>query len=546
MSRGASLVALPALVLATLTLAPFLHKAFTIDDPLFLLQAKHAVEDPLHPSAFDMVWDDAFDGGVPSRAASISGPLMAWLLVPTVLAGGDERIAHIVQLVFLAFALLATAALAKRIGISPVWSMAASVLVATAPGVLGMAGTAMPDVPAMALGVAGVERLLAWKQERRVHQAILATVLLVLATLARTHLSLLMVVGALLVAGDVNQFPTWRNVRWSSWVPLVVAPLLILGVVLITRDQHPNAGAVLGVPSQLRSPDRIPNNIVAFASHWALAFPLAIPWLLLRLRHLLRRWWVPVVAMAAAAAVLYQREPTQLLVAIAAGLSSAVLFDIFVDAWQRRDGVQLALGVWLLVPLAPVGYVHLPPKYLVAAAPSAALLVARMLARYGGRVPRVLLGTTAALGMALGVAILRADATFADIGRRAADELIAPMADAGHKVWFVGSWGFHWYAVEAGARPVTASPPYPSVGDLVVISQRSAPSAAALAVLARYPRATHVRLIEVRRPGGRVMSEEAGAGFYSNNVGFLPWGWGTDLLDRFDLWLLDTPSTSAR
>jgi hypothetical protein len=169
-----------------------------------------------------------------------------------------------------------------------------------------------------------------------------------------------------------------------------------------------------------------------------------------------------------------------------------------------------------------------------------------MMARHGGRLSRVAFGTTAALGVAVGVAILRADATFAEIGRRAAAEMIAPMVDAGHTLWFVGSWGFHWYAVKAGARPVTASPPYPAAGDMVVISHGSAPSGDALGVLGRYPRATLVRRIEEMEPGGRIMSREAGAGFFSNRVGYLPWGWGADVLDKFELWRLDAGITPAR
>jgi hypothetical protein len=82
---------------------------------------------------------------------------------------------------------------------------------------------------------------------------------------------------------------------------------------------------------------------------------------------------------------------------------------------------------------------------------------------------------------------------------------------------------------------------------MVVISLRSAPSAAAFSALARFPRATLVRRIEEWQSGGRVMSLEAGAGFYSNRLGYLPWGWGgDDLLDRFDLWLLETTITPAR
>ncbi len=35
---------------------PFLHAPFTIDDPIYLREAQHVLEDPLHPQAFNMVW----------------------------------------------------------------------------------------------------------------------------------------------------------------------------------------------------------------------------------------------------------------------------------------------------------------------------------------------------------------------------------------------------------------------------------------------------------------------------------------------------------
>ncbi len=45
-----------AILLAAVLLAPFWNKAFTIDDPTFLAGAEHLIRDPLHPSAFEMVW----------------------------------------------------------------------------------------------------------------------------------------------------------------------------------------------------------------------------------------------------------------------------------------------------------------------------------------------------------------------------------------------------------------------------------------------------------------------------------------------------------
>ena len=75
-----------------------------------------------------------------------------------------------------------------------------------------------------------------------------------------------------------------------------------------------------------------------------------------------------------------------------------------------------------------------------------------------------MVGLVAVLGVVLGVALLRADAALAGAGRRAGPTLIAPRVAAGERVWFVGHWGFQWYAERAGARIVTTTPPYPAPG----------------------------------------------------------------------------------
>ena len=51
-------IALPAILIAVAALAPFHDKAFTIDDTLFLRQVEHVLSDPLHPTAFEMVWSE--------------------------------------------------------------------------------------------------------------------------------------------------------------------------------------------------------------------------------------------------------------------------------------------------------------------------------------------------------------------------------------------------------------------------------------------------------------------------------------------------------
>ncbi len=535
--RTALLLAAPAILLAVAVLLPFHDKAFTIDDTLFLEQARHALVDPLHPTAFETVWSEAF----PVRVSRImpSGPVMSWLLLPSVRAGGAEWLAHLVQFGMLALGLYATVALALRLGLAPRWAAASGLLLAATPAVLGMAGTAMPDVPSMALGVAGIERLAAWKQDRRIHQAVFAAILLGLATLSRSHLILLLGPGALLlVDGDVSRLSTWRRAPSGLWIPFALAPLATFAILLLTRDPAPGTAPMVGAMARFITYKRLPANLTAFAIHWVLALPLAIPWIVLRPAMLRRRWWVILAAVAFALWLFWlDDQGLRFPLAVVGALGVVVLWDILADAWRRRDGTQLALGLWLLLALPVATYVHLPSKYLVGSAPAAAILVARALAAHGGRRAGLVLGGTMVLGVLLGSAILRADAAFASLGRRAAAEWIAPHVAAGDRVWFAGHWGFQWYAERAGARSLTSTPPYPVEGDYAVSSKRAMGQD-----IDMYPRRTRLARLADDTPGGRVMTQELDAGFFSNGWGYMPWAWGDVVLDELILGRLDQSS----
>lgn len=523
--------ALPVLI-ACLALVPFLGKAFTIDDPVFLLEARHALTDPLHPTAFSLVWNTE----VPERVSAVvpSGPVAAWLLMPAAAAGGAEWAAHAIQLLMLALAALALVALAIRLGLSTGWATAAGVLLVTTPAVLGMAGTAMPDVPAMALGLLGIERLVAWRQEGGWHRALGGAVLLALAPLTRSHLALLLLVGPLVAGADLLLAPgRLRAVARLLW-PSGLAAVLAGAILLVTRDPAPSGGGLASAAAGLSTTVNFAINAYCFALHWVLATTFGLAWLALRARSMIRRrWWVFALATAGLALFRWYQAGTNdnYWVVPAAALGLSVILDVLIDAVHRRDGLQLALWTWLLVPLPVVIYTHLPAKYLVASVPAACLLVARAAAR-SPAVGRWVVGTASIAGLCLGVAILQADARFAEVARAGVRRLVTPELVQGRTLWYDGHWGFHWYAEEAGARPWTATRDQPRPGDLILTNTvRPTPLDervfGALVHLGRY---------EDRTPGGRVMNLAADAGFYSNAWGYLPWSWGDGVIDAIDLW----------
>jgi len=526
----------PALLIAALAVLPFLGKAFTIDDPIFLKEAEHVLVDPLHPTAFEYPWNQE-----PERVSAIvpTGPVGAWILVPAVLAGGSEPVAHLITLAFLWLAILATVSLGLQLGLGRAGATAAGLLLATAPAVLAMAGTAMPDVAAMALGVAGLDRLVAWNRDRRLLAALLAAILLGLAPLARTHLLLLLPLGALLLVDEPLSLDSWRGRPRSRWLPLAGAAALVWGGTVLTRDPGGTAGTIQGAVVSLSGLDNLPFNTVVFHVHWVMTTTLGLAWAILRWRALLSRWWLLVVGTAGAAFLLRLGHGTweHQSMAPLAGLGLAVLADVVVDAWQRRDRLQAVLWLWLLLPLPAVIYVHFPAKYLLASAPAAALLVARRLKDVGRGAAWSVLGLSAVLGTLLGVAMLRADSNFGDAGREAAATLIAPRVASGEHVWFLGHWGFQWYAERAGGRFFSVSPPYPVPGDIVVSSRESSPQ---FDILDLHDRSMIVPLarVELGEPGGRIMSRKGGAGFYSNTWGYLPWTWSEEPIESYFVWRL--------
>jgi hypothetical protein len=516
------------------TLLPYLAKAFTVDDVFFLRQAEHSISDPLHPAAFDFVWSD-----VSQRMSSSmpSGPVGAWLLVPTVATGAREWVGHLTTLLSLLIGIAATVSLAFRLELDWIEARMAGLYLATMPAVVAMAATVMPDVAAMALGVLGLERLMAWSSTRRARDGAAAAGALALASMARSHLIGLVVVGALfLVAGSPWSWRAWWRTPRARWWPLLAAAAMVAAMIWATRDRD-GAGITASVRS-LTSSDSVRTNLLAFFSHWTWSMSFGLGWCLLRWCALpgAAAEWLPVAV--ALGLLEYAGRGAVAALTIAMALAIAAIAGALIEGGRSRDGRRLGLAAWLLVPLPILPYVHLPPKYLVASAPGAALLLARATRLRDGRWARLAGICVGVAGLALGLLIVRADADLAGLERRAAHREIGPRVRAGKQVWFSGHWGFQWYAERAGAHPLVRNPRPAQPGDIVVVDEE----AFSQELINDYPDRRLLNTLVDDRPGGRIMNRAANAGFYSNYWGDLPWNWSdTAALDRISVWEIERP-----
>src|SRR5215471_15122136 len=139
-TRAVLVCAWPALLLATICLMPFLNKAFLIDDPEFLTMARQILRSPLHPMNYDICWNI-----VPycTKLYDITpgNTLMGYVLVPTILGGAAEWMAHLTQLVLVWVAVLAMSSFVLRFGWSKEHAITGALLLLAIPPLLPMAST---------------------------------------------------------------------------------------------------------------------------------------------------------------------------------------------------------------------------------------------------------------------------------------------------------------------------------------------------------------------------------------------------------------------
>ena len=527
--RSVFFCSLPALILSAVCLLPYLNKAFTIDDPFFLLQAQQIRVRPLHPLALDMCWmDDAVCGPVAGGGlmpGNISF-LMSYCLVPIASRAEPERLVHLMQIVALWFGIAATVSLAFRFGFGSFAASAAGLLVAATPPVLAMASTAMPDILAMSLGVIGIARVVAWKTTGKTIDGVVGGLALGLAPLARVHFVLLWLVAAVFLRDDAQIFDprSWIALPWRRWIPLIFAFLVCLAALILTHEP----GSLAPTHTWYVRPGNIHHNLHSYLTYWILAMPLGLAWLILR-KNLVRFWLLAIgVGLPVIWEILIRHAPV-IWTTLCAGVGAVVLIDVLLWSFRSRHQWRIACALWLLIPLVALPYYQVTVKYLVACAPAAALLVAGLLPAYRWRIA-VLCGIVA-FGAIFGSMVLRADAQFAEMGRQAATQLITPRTATGHRVWFASQWGFYWYALKAGGQVLRGND-VPASGDYLVRGTMEG----YLGTLKRLPPAVQIETFTVGGPGGRTMSAKDGAGLYSNNFGDLMWAWGTGEWNHYELW----------
>jgi hypothetical protein len=517
----------PALLLATVCLLPFLNKPFINDDPWFLTMSQQIVKHPLHPLDFSLCWN--FSVNCFSLGNALFGQeAQGYVLVPTVLGGAHEWMAHLTQLALVWVAVVAMTSLVFRFGWNRAHAITGSLLLVAIAPFLPLASNAMPDILATALALVAVERLAAWKAEQKASQGVAAAIALALAAYARPHLVLLLPLAAFFLLDSIQPREIVSQIRrkFWLWIPVVAGAVLLLAIIAATREHKLAADSP---PSVYTGTQYIRHNLRCYLMYFVFPLPLAVCWIANRLktgRPLI------VIIFTGLAVVLFLRHEHPLVSSLAI-VGFGLLADLLFEALRKRDHTALFLLLWILIPLPIVYYIQLPMKYLVPCMPAIIFLCFRLMEGFSFRVARAAAVALIVVSTGYSLLILRSDAEYAEFGRDAMFRLIQPHVAAGERVWFGDQYSAYWYAPLAGAKLTFPGGPQPKPGDLLVVGRLETEDRS----LALFPHRTLVGEVTHKYRFGRTMG--AGIGLYSNLAGDWLWGFGDDESDRYELWRID-------
>jgi 4-amino-4-deoxy-L-arabinose transferase-like glycosyltransferase len=527
--RGASQALGPTLALLSLWLVATLFnatKAVHVDDSTYLIIARQILAEPLHPMSGDL---SLAGSRVPIASTNQPPGLFYGFAAVMALFGESELALHLFVALFSAVAIVAFHRLARSLCREHALPLTAGFCLG--PAFLP-AQNLMTDVPLVALWLVFFWLLidrsaLPTPGARHVGAA---AVLGAACMIKYTSLALLpLLAGALAASGQ-------RRRLWALLIPLATLAAWSLfntfdygGVHLLDRETELPALASLG--------KRSIDWLIGLGAVTPLSL-LFFPW---ALRH---RRAAAGIALLVLVAVLLQRQwsaaQQPLHPALAAGFfANGTLLVLLTGAstaelLRERRNAALLLGGWIaaaagfVVLLAP----FMAVRHVLLALPAVLLLVARLVRGAGAR---AWVGAASALSVGLGVVLAASDWAWADVYRTQASALRARFG-ADTPVWYVGTWGWRWYAEAAGMRAYLPGTSRLRDGDIVVrASVRAGPRALARRDAARAQVFGVVPIPHSRITWLRTMRPQPEGGYYGFESPGVPWMPSEAPLEEFEI-----------
>jgi 4-amino-4-deoxy-L-arabinose transferase-like glycosyltransferase len=539
---GVELAHLPHLVLAISVvglLALFADKAFSIDDPLFLWLAHHIADHPLDPYGFSVNW---FGELKPMIHESQNPPLAGYYLAAAgKLFGWSERALHAALIPPAAAVVATTAALARRLGVSPIEAGFAAALT---PAFLVTATNVSSDMLLLAFWCGSV---LCWMRgldgDRR-RWLVAAAALAGLAVLTKYF-------GVALVP-LLFVYALVRKRRLGVWVWPLAIPLLVLAAFDRTTSHMYDVGLFIDAAryagdyseSAAVSPKTVlvalafaggsVASVLAYAPLLWSRRVLLVALVLLSAVVALSPWLLPPLGIRLGDAATGGPWISAQLWAMALG--GFALIALCISDLRRRGGADaVLLAAWVLGTFVFAGFVNWTTngRAILPMVPAVAILLLRRLQDVGGGSPVSRAAALAACA-AVALSVTWADYHWANEVRAAARRLSESRARPDAPAYFQGHWGFQYYMEQEGWSAMVWQRDVVKPGELIAASSNNY----GVPIFHQGPK--DVVLIEKHAsPEPRwlhTMSTSVDASFYSSSRGSLPFSIGKSRPDRYQVW----------
>ena len=518
----------------------FVTKAYAIDDPLFLWLAGNIREHPLDFYGFEVNW---YGIGMPMHKVTMNPPLAGYYIAAVgALAGLSEVAVHTAFLLPVAAACLGTYRLARDLCGRP---LLASLMGLLTPVFLVSSTSVMCDTLMLAFWCWSVNCWRDGLKRERAGLLVLAGALAALAGLSKYYgFALVPLLGlhGLLARRRVGAWvlplliPVAAGVAYELGTAAMYGHGLISGARVYAASLRESES--LGFGPTLLSGLVFCGGCVATAIFLG---PLlaGARWTLVAFGVLF------LVALAGPHELL--RPPNAVVVTNTYGLDLQILLMAYggavvtalglAEVRRWRDPDSVLLGCWILGTLVFAAFLNWVNngRSILPMAPAVGIALARRLEL--GVAPRQLVQRALVPAMAASIAlagvVTYADARWANQSRRAASDMAHEYGD--QPLFFMGHWGFQYYAQLAGAQRFDPRVDVLRAGSVIVVPTNNYGTVELLPkLLSRLSTREYPGL-----PWVHTASLGSGACFYANNIAPLPYAIGSALPDTYVTWRVE-------
>jgi hypothetical protein len=215
-------------------------------------------------------------------------------------------------------------------------------------------------------------------------------------------------------------------------------------------------------------------------------------------------------------------------------IGATILWLCCMDMVNHRDRTSIFLCVWILGTFIFASFLNwtISARSILPLAPAAGILLDRRIRLLNnGAIKKPALVIFMTFSIVVSYVLACADYSLANIPRKAAREIMARYTAQGRTIWFQGHWGWQYYLEKYGAKALDLHLQMPKPGDLILFSSCNTNVEPLPAHLANYYATLSYRPF----PFASIMDGNMRAGFYSSIWGQLPFAFGPTPPVSFDI-----------